>query len=132
MGNIADDTQWLDATAQAELVARGEVSSTELVDAAAERIERSDGPINAVVLRWDPGIDSEDPTLASPEFHRSDFTGQYDFQGYRIYRIQGGVVTGDPFEQASLLAEFDRTEWPDGTPDTEGFNVTGWTSRCMR
>lgn len=52
MGNLADDTRWLDATAQAELVARGDVSSTELIDAAIERIDRSDTEINAVVLHW--------------------------------------------------------------------------------
>ncbi len=52
MGSLADDTQWMDATAQAELVAAGEVTPGELVDAAIERIERLDPAINAVVLRW--------------------------------------------------------------------------------
>jgi amidase len=52
MGNIADDTQWLDATAQAQLVADGEVTASELVNAAIERIERIDGDVNAVVMRW--------------------------------------------------------------------------------
>jgi amidase len=52
MGNIADDTQWLDATAQAQLVADGEVTASELVNAAIERIERIDGEVNAVVMRW--------------------------------------------------------------------------------
>jgi len=52
MENIADQTQWLDATAQAGLVADGQVSARELVDAAIERIERSDHAINAVVLHW--------------------------------------------------------------------------------
>ena len=52
MGNIADDTQWLDATAQAALVANGEVSAVEMVDGAAERIDRIDGDLNAVVMRW--------------------------------------------------------------------------------
>jgi hypothetical protein len=33
MGNNADDTRWLDATAQAELIATREATSTELVDA---------------------------------------------------------------------------------------------------
>lgn len=82
---------------------------------------------NAVILRWDPGTEPDeggyDPVTASPEYHRSDFTNEYDFQGYRIYRIQADAIEGDPFEQASLLAEFDRTEWPDGTPDDVGFNV---------
>lgn len=42
----------MDATAQAELVASGEVSPLELTDAAIDRIESDDGPINAVVVRW--------------------------------------------------------------------------------
>ena len=52
MGTIADDTQWMDATAQAELVLRGDVTPEELVDAAIERIEALDGPINAVIMKW--------------------------------------------------------------------------------
>ncbi len=60
MGTLADDTRWLDATAQADLVASGEVSAVELTDAAIERIEALDqttapddpGPVNAVVMRW--------------------------------------------------------------------------------
>jgi amidase len=49
---LADDTRWLDATAQADLVERGDVKPIELVDAAIERIERLDGELNAVVMRW--------------------------------------------------------------------------------
>ncbi len=52
MGSIADDTRWMDATAQAGLVAAGEVSPRELTEAAIERIEALDGPINSVVVRW--------------------------------------------------------------------------------
>ncbi len=52
MGSIADDTRWLDATAQAELVAKGEVTALELTEAAIERIEASDESLNAVVIRW--------------------------------------------------------------------------------
>ena len=52
MGTLADDTRWLDATTHAELIASSEATSTELVDAAIERIETLDGPINAVVMRW--------------------------------------------------------------------------------
>jgi amidase len=52
MGNNADDSRWLDATAQAELIATREATSTELVDASIERIERLDGSINAVIMRW--------------------------------------------------------------------------------
>lgn len=52
MGNTADDTQWLDATTHAELIARHDATSSELVAQAIERIERLDGPINAVIMRW--------------------------------------------------------------------------------
>jgi amidase len=50
--SLADDTRWLDATDQAALVRSGEVSPAELTEAAIERIERLDGEINAVVIRW--------------------------------------------------------------------------------
>ena len=53
MASLADDTRWLDATAQAELVASGEVSAAELTEAAIERIEGLDGEFNAVNLRFD-------------------------------------------------------------------------------
>ena len=43
------DTKWLDATAQAELVARGAASPSELVDAAIEQIEALNPSLNAVV-----------------------------------------------------------------------------------
>jgi amidase len=52
MGSLAEDTRWLDATAQAELVANGDASPLEMTEAAIERIEQLDGPINAVILRW--------------------------------------------------------------------------------
>ena len=45
----ADPFALLDATAQADLVRRGEASPTELVEAAIARIEAVNGPINAVV-----------------------------------------------------------------------------------
>ncbi len=52
MTSLADDTRWLDATDQAALVARGEATAIELLDAAIERIERLDPAINAVNIRW--------------------------------------------------------------------------------
>lgn len=52
MGNLAEQTRWLDATEQARLVADGEVTATELLDAAIERIEAANGVLNAVVIEW--------------------------------------------------------------------------------
>jgi amidase len=42
----------MDATDQALLVRRGDVSPTELVEAALERIESIDPVLNAVIIRW--------------------------------------------------------------------------------
>ena len=52
MTSLADDTRWLDATDQAAMVARGDVTPTELLEAAIERIEAIDPVLNAVVIRW--------------------------------------------------------------------------------
>jgi amidase len=48
---LRDELRWLDATAQAELVRRGEVKAAEVVEAAIERIEAVDGTLNAVIHR---------------------------------------------------------------------------------
>ena len=48
---LRDELRWLDATAQADLVRRGEVSAPEVVEAAIERIEAVDGALNAVIHR---------------------------------------------------------------------------------
>jgi len=51
---IADEIQWLDATAQAALVRDGELSARELVDSAIGRIERFDPAIRSVIYeRYD-------------------------------------------------------------------------------
>jgi len=44
-----DELAFFDATAQAELVSRKEVTALELVEAAIERIERLNPTLNAVV-----------------------------------------------------------------------------------
>ncbi|MFZ9291977.1 MAG: amidase [Ilumatobacteraceae bacterium] len=51
-GSIARETRWMDATAQAALVRRGEVTPLELLEAALARCERLDPALNAVVIRW--------------------------------------------------------------------------------
>lgn len=69
---LADDTRWLDATAQAELVRAGQVTPAELVEAAASRIESLDGPLNAVVMRW---FDEARAVAASPDLPDGPFRG---------------------------------------------------------
>lgn len=46
---MSDELASMDATAQAQLVSRGELSARELVDAAIERIERLNPELNAVI-----------------------------------------------------------------------------------
>ena len=62
----------MDATAQAELVERGEVTPLELTEAAIERIEALDGPINAVIMRW---FDHAREVATSPELPDGPFRG---------------------------------------------------------
>lgn len=50
--SLADETQWMDATDQAALVARGEVTPAELLEAALERIARLDPELHALTFRW--------------------------------------------------------------------------------
>ena len=48
---MSDELARLDATAQAALVARGDVTAAELVAAAIDRIDRVNGRLNAVIHR---------------------------------------------------------------------------------
>ena len=50
--SLADDTRWTDATELARMVDDGQVTPTELLEAAIERIEALNGTVNAVVVSW--------------------------------------------------------------------------------
>ena len=63
---MSDDLALLDATAQAALVARGEVTARELVDAAIERIDRVDGRLNSVIHRRFERARDEAPAARGP------------------------------------------------------------------
>ncbi len=63
---VTDDLAVLDATAQAELVARGDVSPLDLVDAAIARIERLDEQLNAVIHRRFGRSRAEAPAATGP------------------------------------------------------------------
>ncbi len=65
----------MDATDQAALVATGEVTPSELLEAAIERIEQSNPPLNAVVIEWFDHARSRaaDPGLPHGRFGASHF-----------------------------------------------------------
>src|SRR5258707_14316469 len=75
MSGLADETRWLDATDQAMLVAKGEVTPSELLEAAVERIEQSNPSLNAVVMEWFEHARSvaADPNLPAGPFPGAPF-----------------------------------------------------------
>ena len=72
MTSLADETRWLDAVDQAALVAKGEATPSELLEAAITRIEAGDGDLNAVVIRW---FDHARSLAADPELPDGPFRG---------------------------------------------------------
>ncbi|ORW85567.1 amidase [Mycobacterium sp. IEC1808] len=72
MSSLADETRWMDATDQAALVAKGEVTPGELLEAAIERIERSNAALNAVVIEW---FDHARAVAAGPDLPKGPFHG---------------------------------------------------------
>ncbi|HSB11709.1 MAG TPA: amidase [Blastocatellia bacterium] len=81
--SLANETAWIDATAQAELVRKKEVTPIELVDAAIERIERVNPSINAVI---------------TPMFDEARATANR--------KLRDGPFAGVPFLLKDLLASY--------------------------
>lgn len=86
---MTDEIAWLDAVAQADLVRRGEVTPTELVDAAIERVERLDPILNAVVV---PTLEKARAQAADPSLPGVAFRG-VPF----LLKDLGGQSAGDPY-----------------------------------
>ena len=109
MSALADQTRWMDAGPdQAALVASGEVSPSELLEAAIERIERIDPALNAVVIRW---FDHARKTAASTDLPNGPFRGvpfliKDLFAAYAGQRISNGNVA---FKEAHVIAGADTT-----------------------
>jgi amidase len=72
MSGLAEETRWMDATEQAALVATGEVTPSELLQAAIERIEQANPSVNAVVIEW---FDHAHSRAADPELPDGPFRG---------------------------------------------------------
>lgn len=113
MSSLADETRWMDATDQAALVARGEVTPSELLEAAIERIERSNPALNAVVIEWFDHARSvaADPDLPAGAFHGvpfllkdlyTSFAGQTLSNGNVALKAAAKIDTAD----TTLVARF--------------------------
>jgi amidase len=96
--SLSNETAWLDATAQAELVRKKEVKPIELVDAAIERIERINSEINAVV---------------TPMFEQARAAANGD--------LPDGPFTGVPFLLKDLLAAYAGVRMTSGSALTSDF-----------
>jgi amidase len=85
----------LDATAQAELVASGQVSPVDLVAAAIERVEKVDGQLNAVIHRRFEHALLE---AASPDLPAGPFRGVP-----LLLKDLGCISAGDPDHQGNAF-----------------------------
>lgn len=113
-GIYVDEVLWLDATAQAELVAKGELTARELSEAAIDRIEKLDGSLNAVIhRRFERALDEIDAGLADGPFHGvpflikdlfADSAGDPAHQGNRALRDAGWKAERDSWLVARLRA----------------------------
>ncbi|OMC44365.1 amidase [Mycobacterium sp. IS-1264] len=113
MSKLADETRWMDATDQAALVSKGEVTAGELVDAAIERIEQANPSLNAVVIEWfeharsvaaDPGL-PQGPFRGVPFLLKdlyTSFAGQTLSNGNVALKEAGKIDAAD----TTLVARF--------------------------
>jgi len=98
----------MDATDQAALVASGEVSPSELLEAAIERIEHIDPTLNAVVIRW---FDHARETAASADLPDGPFRG-VPFLLKDLYATYAGqpISNGNvALKEANFIADADTT-----------------------
>ncbi|MGD9529647.1 MAG: amidase [Pseudonocardia sp.] len=109
MTGVAEQVAGLDATAQAALVAAGEVSAVELTEGAIERIERLNPLLGAVVTPL------YDRALAAAASTRSN----------------SGPFAGVPFLLKDLVAEIEGTPFAEGSAYVHG-TVSTFTSELVR
>jgi amidase len=117
---MPDDFTWLDATAQSEVVARGDASPLELVDAAIARIESSNPALNAVIHDRFDRARTEAASSALPDT---------PFRGVP-FLVKDAVchTAGDPFHCGMRLLK--RLQWtePEDTWLASRFRAAGLLS----
>jgi amidase len=106
MTSLADETRWMDAIDQAALVAKGEVTPTELLEAALERMAALQPALNALTITWFDHARQQaaNPALAGGPFHGvpfllkdlyANFAGQTVSNGNRALKEAAIVDTVD-------------------------------------
>ena len=109
------ETTWLDATAQADLVRRGEVSPKELAEAAVARIEAVNPQLDAVIrTRFDAARLEADGDLPDGPFRGVPI----------LYKDLGCTVAGEP--TAFGLGPLREMAWPVTSYLAEQFRAAGF------
>jgi amidase len=109
------ETTWLDATAQAELVRRGEVSPKELTEAAIARIEAVNPRLDAVIrTRFDAARQEADGDLPDGPFRGVPI----------LFKDLGCMVEGEP--TAFGLGPLRDLAWPVMSYLAEQFQAAGF------
>lgn len=122
---MTDDLAFADATAQAELVRRGEATPTELVEAAIARIEKVNGELNAVIH---PLFERALARAGSPDLPDGPFKGVPC-----VVKDLDGTLAGAPYHMGCrMLAEAgyvaDRTSYLFEKLEAAGFVIVGKTN----
>src|SRR3954451_194300 len=116
---MSDDLARLDATAQAELVRKGEVSPPELVDAAIERIEASNGELNAVIHKlYDEGREAASGDLPDGPFRGVPF----------LLKDLGAAFAGQPLHMGTQYLKDADFRAPVDTHLAERFRRAGFVT----
>lgn len=103
---MSNDLSLLDCTAQADLVRKGQVSPSELVDAAIERAERLDDSLGAIVSRQFERARAEAQSAALPD-------GPFRGVPYLLKDL-GAYLDGDPcYSGMAALKRADHREQGD-------------------
>jgi amidase len=110
-----DEATWLDATAQAELVRRGEVSPAELAEAAIARIEAVNPKLDAVIrTRFDAALREAEGDLPDGPFRGVPI----------LFKDLGCTVAGEP--TAFGLGPLRDLEFPVTSYLAEQFRAAGF------
>ena len=112
-----DEATWLDATAQADLVRRGEVSPKELVEAAIARIEAVNPKLDAVIrTRFDAARREADGDLPDGPFRGVPI----------LFKDLGCTVAGEP--TAFGVGPMREVAWPVTSYLAEQFRAAGFVA----
>ena len=116
---MSEDLARLDATAQADLVRRGDASPLELVDAAIERIEAANGELNAVIhTLYDQGRDAAAGELPDGPFKGVPF----------LLKDLGAAFAGQPLHMGMRYLKDADFRSPIDTYLAERFRQTGFVT----